>query len=143
MSDTLVNSFYEGVPSQITTTGPDVLSYRQQLDDLTQFCDPEPKSLINEPDYKPAPGAKASRFHYAEDVRYCPQRKAIVFNIVRPDTQYSKGSTIKGVTIPVYKLAELGFGAPGQWRYINPILNEVEFGHLEETPESRDPFEGV
>jgi hypothetical protein len=142
MSD-ITTAFFEDTPSTLTTNGPDVLSYRQQLDDLTQFCDTEPKALLNEPTYKEMPGAKASRFHYAEDVRYCPQRKAIVFNIVRPDTKYSKGSTIKGVTIPVYKLVELGFGAPGQWRYINPILNEVEFGHLEETPEAPDPFEGV
>jgi hypothetical protein len=141
--DNHTNAFFEGIPSQITTNGPDVLSYQDQLKELTSFCDPEPKSLLNEPEYKPMPAAKASRFHSVIDVTYSEQRQAVVFTVYRPENPHtgSPKAQIKNLAIPLYKFAEMGFGLPGQWRYINSILNEVEFGHLEETPEAPDPFE--
>jgi hypothetical protein len=136
--DNLTESFFEGKPSTMTTHGPDVLSYRQQLDELERFCEPEPKSLLHEPDYKPTPGSKPS-FEKVIDVKHCPYRKALVFTVYRPANPKTNSpeGVRKNLTIPDFLLSELGYGIPGEWKFKNDALNDG-WQAADDLP---DPFE--
>lgn len=103
---------------------PDVLSYQEQLLGLERFCDKEPKTLKQEPTYKPEPG-QVSRFVKAIDLHWSEEAKSLTFTVFRPANPNTRSPKMEiRLAIPAYKLAELGLGIPGEWKFINEDLNE-------------------
>lgn len=103
---------------------PDVLSYQEQLLELERFCDREPKTMKQEPTYKPE-GGQVSRFVKAIDLHWSPEAKSLMFTVFRPANPNTRSPKMEiRLAIPAYKLAEVGLGIPGEWKFLVDALNE-------------------
>lgn len=142
MSSNLVDAFMEGIPSDFIDNPPPIerkISFREALDELQTFCDPEPKSLLSEPGYKPM-AAPVDGFHKVINIRRCPYRQAIVFTVYRPANPKTRSPKSEiHLAIPDFELAEEGYGIPGEWKWRNEVLNSG-VGAADDLP---DPFEDL